>query len=52
LGAKAASLRGAFPPIPLNELCAPAKEKVMADELQQQASGADPVRVIVWYDYI
>jgi len=39
-------------PPPLNAPNVFAKEEKMAEELQQQADGADPVRVIVWYDYV
>ena len=39
-------------PAPLKVPNVPAEEETMADEIQQQANGADPVRVIVWYDYV
>ena len=39
-------------PIPLKLPNVPAKEETMAEETQQQSIGADPVRVIVWYDYV
>jgi hypothetical protein len=29
-----------------------AEEETMAEDLQPQTNGADPVRVIVWYDYV